>query len=122
RIHRGAVGGIDDEDAAGRRFAVVGDQCPRRHHVDAVIGGFVEMDAVVAVMLGPHRHHVFLVEGVDDEQHGRLRLFKKHTSLPCAAILGIGNGKSSSSCLVGTKEGVPAAAPGHSKSLCSYHV
>jgi hypothetical protein len=37
-----------------------------------VIGGFVEMDAVVAVMLGPHRHHVFLVESVDHEQHDRI--------------------------------------------------
>ena len=29
------------------------------------------MDAVVAVMLGPHGHHVFLVERMDHEQHAK---------------------------------------------------
>ena len=66
--------GVDDEDAADRRLAVVGDQRAGGHDVDAVIPGAVEMDAMVAVMLGPRRQDVLLIERVDDEQHGGILL------------------------------------------------
>src|SRR6202008_14223 len=69
RINRGAIGGVDDENAADRRFAVVSNQCARSYHVDRMRLGAVEGDAMVAVMLGAGRQNVFLVERVDDEQH-----------------------------------------------------
>ena len=68
-VDRGAVRGVDDENAADRRLAVVGKQRAGGHDVDAVIAGFVEMDAVVAIMLGPRRQKILLVERVDHEQH-----------------------------------------------------
>ena len=68
-IDRGAVFRIDDKNAADRRLAVVGKERAGGHDVDAVIAGFVEMDAVVAIMLGPRRQKILLVERVDHEQH-----------------------------------------------------
>src|SRR5215472_4154531 len=70
RVNRGAVGGIDDENATDRRFAVVGHKCARRHDVDRILLGAVEMDAMIAVMFGAGRQNVFFVERVDDVQHG----------------------------------------------------
>src|ERR1700722_20943011 len=49
-VDRGAVGRVDDKNAADRRLAVVGQERAGGHDVDAVIAGFVEMDAVVAIM------------------------------------------------------------------------
>src|SRR6202008_3262915 len=72
RINRGAIGGVDDENAADRRFAVVSNQCARSYHVDRMRLGTVEMDAMVAIMLGAGRQNVFLVERVHDEQHALL--------------------------------------------------
>src|ERR1700726_3294492 len=74
-VDRGAVRRIDDENAADRRLAVVGKQRAGGHDVDAVIAGFVEMDAVVAVMLGPRRQKILLVERVDHEQHVRSKFY-----------------------------------------------
>jgi hypothetical protein len=68
RIDRSAVRGVDDENASDRCFAVVRHQCARRHHVNHMLIGAVEMDAVIAVMLGAGRQNVFFVERVDDEQ------------------------------------------------------
>src|SRR5580704_3905342 len=70
-VDRGAVFGVDDENAADWRLAIVGQERAGSHDVDAVIAGFVEMDAVVAIMLGPRRQNVLLVERVDHEQHAR---------------------------------------------------
>src|SRR3984957_9286525 len=59
-VDRGAIRRVDDKNAADRRFAVVGQERAGGHDVDAVIAGFVEMDAVVAIMLGPRRQKILL--------------------------------------------------------------
>lgn len=69
-VDGGAVCRIDDEDAADRRLAIAGDQRARGHDIDGVILGAVEMDAMRAIMLSARGQNVFLVDGVDDEQHG----------------------------------------------------
>ena len=63
------VRGVDDENAADRRLAVVGHQRARGHHVDRMLLGAVEMDAMVAVMLGAGRQNMFFVERVDHIKH-----------------------------------------------------
>src|SRR5439155_20840796 len=68
-IDCGAIDGVDDKNAADRRFAVIGDECARGDYVNRVLFRAVEMDAVIAIMLGAGRQNVFLVERVDDEQH-----------------------------------------------------
>ena len=61
-LDRGAVGGIDDENAANGRFAVVSHQDVCSHDLDRMLLGLVEMDAVGAVMLGARRRNVFFVD------------------------------------------------------------
>src|SRR5580704_13878026 len=67
-IDRGAVFGVDDKNAADRRLAVVGEERAGGHDVDAVIAGFVEMDAVVATMLGPRWQKILVVKRVNNKQ------------------------------------------------------
>ena len=45
RVGGGAIRGIDDENAADRGFAVIGDQRAGRYDIDGVVPGFIEMDA-----------------------------------------------------------------------------
>src|SRR6185437_4746427 len=73
-VDRGAGGGVDDEDAADRRFAVVGDKRAGGHHLDGVILGAVEMDAMRAIMLGAGRQNVFFIERMNHEQHALILL------------------------------------------------
>src|ERR1700683_4351004 len=55
RIDGGAVLGVDDKDTSDRRLAVIGHQCARGDHIDSVILGAVEMDAMRAIMFGARR-------------------------------------------------------------------
>ena len=68
-IRRGAVLRIDDEDASTRRHAVVGDKRAGSRDIDVVFLSIVEMDAMVAIMLGPRGHRLFAIGGVNHEQH-----------------------------------------------------
>jgi hypothetical protein len=67
---RGAVTGVDHEYAAARRFAVVGYERASGDHLDTIILGTVEMDAMVAIMFRARGHRVFFVDGMSYEQHG----------------------------------------------------
>src|SRR6516225_8351418 len=78
-VDSSTVRGIDDENAADRRLPVVGHQCACGHYVDRMLLGTVEMDAMVAVMLGAGRQNVFFVERVDDVQHGSSLVLGKST-------------------------------------------
>ena len=71
-VGHGAISGVDDENAADRGLAVVGKERAGGHHIDAVLFGAVEMNPMRTVMLGAGRQNVFLVEGVDDEQHATI--------------------------------------------------
>src|SRR6516225_7540545 len=68
-VNRGAVGGIDDDNAAKGRFAVVSHEDVYSHDLDRMLLGLVKMDAVGAIILGARPENVFFVERVDDEQH-----------------------------------------------------
>src|SRR5271155_3198957 len=68
RVGGGAIRGIDDENAADRCFAVIGDQRAGRYDIDGVVPGFMEMEGGGAVMLGPRRKNVLLVECMDDKK------------------------------------------------------
>jgi hypothetical protein len=50
---------------------VIGNECARSHNVDIVVGGVIEMNAVRAIEFGSCGQHVRLVDGVNDEEHGR---------------------------------------------------
>ena len=63
------VGSIDDDNAANGRFAVVSQQGVFSHDVDRMLLGLIEMDAMLAIMLGARPQNVFFVERVNDEQH-----------------------------------------------------
>src|SRR4029077_3289849 len=71
RLGGRAVLGVDDEDAADRRLAVVGEQGAGGDHVDIVAVRLVEVDAMDTVNLPPRRHPAGSVGGVDHEQHRR---------------------------------------------------
>lgn len=70
RINRGAIGGVNDENAADRRLAVVRHQRARGHYVDRMFLGTVEMDAMIAIMFGAGWQNVFFIERMDHVQHG----------------------------------------------------
>src|SRR5262245_44440920 len=82
-VERGAAGGVDHEDAAARRLAVVGDEGAGGDDVDVVVFGTVEMQAMVAVVLGTRRHLALFVESVDHVQHGGI--LTRDTSLAYSA-------------------------------------
>jgi len=69
-VDRVAVVRLDDEQRADRRLAVVRHHRPGGDDVHLVLAGLVEMDAVVAVMLGARVDRVFLVHGVNHKKHG----------------------------------------------------
>lgn len=79
-VDGGAVLGLDDEERADRRLAVVGHHRPRGHHLDRVFLRLVEMDAVIAIKLGAGVDRVLLVHGVNDEEHEGLPALNRR---PC---------------------------------------
>src|SRR5882757_8636542 len=68
-IHRGAILCVDNEDRADGRFAIISHERAGGRHVDVMVTGLVEMNAVVAVMLRTRRQQAGFVGGMDDEQH-----------------------------------------------------
>src|SRR5215813_11926128 len=80
-VNSSAVRGVDDEDRPDRCLAVVGDQRAGGHHVDIVVAGLVEMNAMRAVELRARRQNIPLVDGVDDEQHREPARVRTRTAL-----------------------------------------
>jgi hypothetical protein len=71
RLHRGAVGGLEDEQAPERCFTIVFDERPCRDNLDPFRRGPVEVGTMGAIMLGPRLQAVFSIKGMDNEEHGR---------------------------------------------------
>jgi hypothetical protein len=71
RLHSGAVGGLEDEQASDRCFTIVFDEGPCRDNLNPVRRGPVEVGAMGAIMLGPRLQALFSVKGMDNEKHSR---------------------------------------------------
>ena len=53
-----------------KRLAVVRHEGPGGNDLDALLGGPIQVGPVVTVVLGPRLNAVFLVESMNNEEHG----------------------------------------------------